>query len=191
MDESSSPSESPASSRPSESPRSSRPSDPSGQTPDTGSTDDPVVRRYEPGDQPAVRDVFERAMRDAGTDPADIPGTRDLEWIDAAYVETGGEFLVVEVGDEVVAIGGLVVDGDVAELFRIAVDPAHQREGHGSRLLAALEDAARGRGAERVVLTTASRQDSAVSFYRRHGYEGTGTDRDGEYRLRHFAKRLE
>jgi len=158
---------------------------------DLEGSDEPVVRRYEPGDEAAIRDVFERAMREAGTDPADIPGTRDLEWVEAAYVETGGEFLVVEVGGEVVAIGGLVVDGDVAELFRIAVDPAHQREGHGSRLLAALEDAARERGAERVVLTTASRQESAVAFYPKHGYEQTGSDRDGEYRLRHYEKRLD
>ena len=163
----------------------------SSESTDLEGSDEPVVRRYEPGDEAAIRDVFERAMREAGTDPADIPGTRDLKWVEAAYVETGGEFLVVEVGGEIVACGGLGVDGDVAELFRVAVDPTHQREGHGSRLLEALETAARDRGAERVVLTTAGRQKSAVAFYPKHGYEGTGIDRDGEYRLRHFAKRLE
>jgi len=157
---------------------------------DPGRTDEPVVRRYEPGDEAAVKGVFERAMRAAGTDPADVPGSRDLGWIEAAYIETGGEFLVVEVDGDVVAAGGLVVD-DVAELFRIAVDPVHQREGHGSRLLAALEAAARERDADRVVLTTASRQASAVAFYPKHGYEQTGTDHEGEYRLRHFAKRLD
>jgi GNAT superfamily N-acetyltransferase len=152
--------------------------------------DGPVVRRYEPGDERAVQDVFERAMREAGTDPADVPGTRDLGWIEAAYIDPGGEFLVVEVDGEVVATGGLVVDRDVAELFRVAVDPDHQREGHGSRLLGALEDAARDRGVERVVLTTARRQSSAVAFYPQYGYELTGEDRHGEYRLRHYAKRL-
>ncbi|MEF8852655.1 MAG: GNAT family N-acetyltransferase [Haloarculaceae archaeon] len=154
-------------------------------------TGGPVVRRYEPGDERAVRDVFQRAMCEAGTDPADVPGTRDLEWVEAAYIEPGGEFLVVEVDGEVVATGGLVVDGDVGELFRVAVDPDHQREGHGSRLLAALEDAARDRGVERVVLTTARRQAAAVAFYPERGYERTGSDRHGEYHLHHYAKRLD
>jgi N-acetylglutamate synthase-like GNAT family acetyltransferase len=152
---------------------------------------DPVVRRYESGDETAVKRVFRRAMRDAGTDPADVPGTRDLDWIEAAYLDTGGEFLVVDVDGEVVATGGLAVDGDVAELFRVAVDPSHQRTGHGSRLLGALEDAARERGVERIVLTTAQRQDAATDFYPDHGYEQTGRDRHGEYRLRHYAKRLD
>jgi len=151
----------------------------------------PLVRRYESGDQAAVQRVFRRAMREAGTDPTDVPGTRDLDWIEAAYLDTGGEFLVVEVGGEVVATGGLAVDGDVGELFRVAVDPDHQRAGHGSRLLAALEDAARERGVERMVLTTARRQDAAVDFYLGHGYDQTGRDRYGEYRLRHYAKRLD
>jgi N-acetylglutamate synthase-like GNAT family acetyltransferase len=155
------------------------------------SSSEPVVRRYRPDDEAAIRRVFERAMRAAGTDPADVPGTQDLGWIEAAYLDTGGEFLVVEADGEVVATGGLAVDGDLAELFRVAVDPDHQRAGHGSRLLVALEDAARERGAERMVLTTALRQDAAVDFYHDHGYEQTGHDRHGEYRLRHYAKRFD
>jgi ribosomal protein S18 acetylase RimI-like enzyme len=164
---------------------------PSASSSEGDSSTDPVVRRYESGDEAAVQRVFRRAMCEAGTDPTDVPGTQDLGWIEAAYLETGGEFLVVEVGDEVVATGGLLVESDVGELFRVAVDPDHQREGHGSRLLAALEDAARERGVERMVLTTAQRQDAAVDFYPDHGYEQTGHDRYGEYRLRHFAKRLD
>jgi len=152
--------------------------------------DEALLRRYEPGEEGAVRRVFRRAMREAGTDPADVPGTQDLDWIEGAYLDHGGEFLVVEVDGEVVATGGLVVDGNVGELFRIAVDPDHQRAGHGSGLLAALEDAARERGVERLILTTALRQDAAVDFYSDHGYGQTGHDRHGEYRLRHYAKRL-
>jgi ribosomal protein S18 acetylase RimI-like enzyme len=167
------------------------PSEPSTASPEGDPPGEPVVRRYEPGDEPAVKRVFQRAMRDAGTDPADVPGTQDLDWVEAAYLDHGGEFLVVEADGAVVATGGLVVDGDVGELFRVAVDPDHQRAGHGSRLLAALEDAARERGAERMVLTTAQRQDAAVDFYPDHGYEQTGHDRHGEYHLSHFAKRLD
>jgi len=158
--------------------------------------DGTVVRRYRSGDERAVRRVFERAMTAAGTDPADVPGTRDLGWVEAAYIEPGGEFLVVEPRDgrdecgRVVATGGLVVDEDVGELFRVAVDPDHQRRGYGSRLLSGLENAARERGVERLVLTTARRQDAAVAFYSARGYELTGRDTHGEYDLLRFAKRL-
>mgnify|MGYP000510097723 CR=1 FL=1 len=178
---------------PSDSSTASAPSDAaasSASSSEKGSSGDPVVRRYGTGDETAIRRVFERAMRAAGTDPTDVPGTQDLDWIEAAYLDTGGEFLVVETDGEVVATGGLAVDGDVGELFRVAVDPDHQRAGHGSRLLAALEDAARERGVERIVLTTALRQDAAVDFYTDHGYEQTGRDRHGEYRLFHFTRRL-
>ncbi|MFB6150538.1 MAG: GNAT family N-acetyltransferase [Haloarculaceae archaeon] len=162
-----------------------------------------VVRRYEPADEAAVRRVHERALLDAGTDPADVPGTADLGWIEAAYVEPGGEFLVAEADGEVVATGGLVVDdrggsgGDDAddpvegELFRLAVDPDHQREGYGTAVLDGLEAAARERGVDRLALTTARRQAAATEFYPARGYERVGRERHGEYELIRFEKRLD
>lgn len=155
-----------------------------------------TLRRYEPRDSDAVRRLHERAMSAAGTDPGDVPGTGDLGWVEAAYLDTGGEFLVVEAresggADEsgtVVAMGGLLVDGATGELFRIAVDPDHQREGYGSIILDALEATARDRGVERIVLTTARRQAAALDFYPAHGYAETGRESHGEYELRHFGR---
>lgn len=160
-------------------------------------TADAVLRRYRPGDADAVRRLHERALREAGTDPGDVPGTRDLRWIEAAYVDPGGEFLVVELdgtdesGGGVVAMGGLVVDGAVGELFRVAVHPDHQREGYGSAVMQGLEDAARESGVERLVLTTAARQQAATAFYPARGYTRTGRERHGDYQLLRFEKRLQ
>ena len=156
------------------------------------------LRRYRPGDGPAVRAVHERALRDAGTDPADVPGNDDVERIGSAYLDAGGEFLVVDRGTaadpEVVATGGYrPVDerngGETVELFRMAVAPEHQGEGHGARVLAGLERRAREDGFHRVVLSTAARQDSA-GFYAAHGYRETGREGYGEYELVGFEKRL-
>jgi predicted N-acetyltransferase YhbS len=160
------------------------------------------LRRYRPGDGPAVRAVHERALRDAGTAPADVPGNEDLRHIESAYLESGGEFLVVDLGTaadpEVVATGGFkpAAEGDTSgdgvttvELFRMAVAPEHQGEGHGGRVLSGLERRASERGFERVVLSTAVRQDSA-GFYAAHGYRETGRERYGEYELIDFEKRL-
>lgn len=163
-----------------------------------GTPSDPRLRRYRPGDGPAVRAVHERALRDAGTDPADVPGNDDLRRVESAYLGAGGEFLVVDLGiseeRRVVATGGYrPADGDGAprtvELFRMAVLPDHQGEGHGARVLAGLERRARESGFERVVLTTAARQGSA-GFYAAHGYRKTGRKSYGEYELIEFEKRL-
>lgn len=155
---------------------------------DTEATDQ--IRRFEPGDTDAVVALHGRALAAEGTDPDDVPGTRDLQWIEAAYLERGGEFLVAEVGGELVAMGGLAVDDAVGELFRIAVAPGHQREGYGSALVDALERAARERGVERLVLTTARRQDAAVRFYRARGYAETDRERYDGYELIRFEKAI-
>lgn len=156
------------------------------------------IRRYEPRDSAAVRRLNEEVLRDAGTDPADIPHPDDIEDVESTYLETGGEFLVAERPDdgdgdtEVVGMGGLRVDGDEGELFRMRVAIDHQREGIGAQLLAALEDAARERGVDVLHAQTARRQENAVHFYPDHGYERAGTSKRGEtYTLVHFEKRLD
>lgn len=145
-----------------------------------------AVRPYEPGDAAAVRSLHERALRAAGTDPDDVPGVDDLGRIPEAF----DAFRVCERDGAVVAMGGLVVDGRVAELKRMRVDPDHQREGHGSAVLDALERAARERGVRRLTLTTARRQTAATRFYPANGYEQVGTERYGEYELLRFEKPL-
>lgn len=157
--------------------------------------DSAVLRRADASDGRALRRLYRAAMRAEGTDPADVPDTDDLADVEAAYVDSGGEFLVVEVDGAVVAMGGLAVEGeDLAdgegELFRIGVDTDHQRRGYGSAILSGLEAAARERGLDRIVLTTARRQDAATEFYPAHGYEQVGRERHGEYRLVRFAKSL-
>lgn len=149
------------------------------------------IRRYQPGDADAVRRLNDRVLRAAGTDPADIPHPDDIEDVQGAYLDTGGEFLVADRGGDVVGMGGLRVDGIEGELFRMRVALDCQRVGVGTALLAALEDAARDRGVELLRAQTAKRQSAAVSFYPDNGYERVGTaTRGGEYTLVHFQKDL-
>lgn len=51
-------------------------------------------RRYAAPDRDAVVALNEWALRDAGVDPADIPGNDDLHDVETAYIEAGGTFLV-------------------------------------------------------------------------------------------------
>ena len=77
------------------------------------------IRRYDPHDADPVWTLHETALRDAGTDPADVPGTDDLQRIEAAYLDAGGDFLVglvpsseVGAGADGPAVGRADGDGD-------------------------------------------------------------------------------
>lgn len=62
------------------------------------------------------------------------------------------------------------LEDGVAELKRMYVAPAARGQGTATALLAALEDAARGRGWTTLRLETGPRQPEAVALYIRAGY---------------------
>src|SRR5690606_18718291 len=64
-----------------------------------------------------------------------------------------------------------------AELMRIGVGLGSRRQGVGSRLLTAIEEAARRRGCDRMLLEVASDNTAAAALYRRAGYRETGRRR--------------
>jgi len=53
-----------------------------------------ILRQYDPRDETAVWTLHEWAMRAAGTDPDDVPGTDDLRQIGRRYLDGEGDFLV-------------------------------------------------------------------------------------------------
>lgn len=57
------------------------------------------IRAYDGRDADAVWDLHEWALADAGTDPADVPGTDDLRRVESAYCDAGGAFLVGTLDD--------------------------------------------------------------------------------------------
>jgi len=80
------------------------------------------------------------------------------------------------------------------ELKKLYVDRAFRRRGLARRLIAQVEEVARGRGAERIELWSDTRFETAHRVYERLGYEATGRTRDlhdlsntTEY---HFARAL-
>lgn len=144
------------------------------------------LRRYEPADSERVLELHEAALRATGEYVEDVPEAveADLHDVEGAYLRSGGEFLVGEVGGAVVAMGGFRpvedswirdLEGErAAELKRMRVDPAHQRRGYGERVLTALEERARQRGFQRMVLDTAPELTAARRLYEKRGYRQTG-----------------
>jgi|AntDeeMetagen192_2_1112575.scaffolds.fasta_scaffold06361_2 GNAT superfamily N-acetyltransferase len=180
-----------------------------------------VCRSYDPRDATAIRRVDDLSLAETETNPDDIPGNDDLADVQASYPDAGGEFVVGVVEDRetlpgtddrsfedvethdgyVVAIGGYLpsetgyadersVAGG-AELHRMRVHPAAQRQGFARKLLADLESRIVAAGYDPILATTARRQRKAVEFYPSAGYEQVGESTMGEYDLVHFEKRIE
>lgn len=155
-------------------------------------------------------ELHEWALREAGTDPDDIPGGDDLQTIEQSYLDTGGDFLV-GIADEpsseetetfdgtVVAMGGFLPSergyederrvSEAAELHRMRVAPPVQGNGYGRELLTALETRIKEEF-DTALATTAVRQRQVVSFYRDAGYSEVDRSTFREYELVHFEKSL-
>jgi ribosomal protein S18 acetylase RimI-like enzyme len=88
----------------------------------------------------------------------------------------------------------LVGPAPAAELVRLYVQPAFQRQGIGRRLLADAERSAGDAGCATLWLTAWVGNARALAFYRRHGYRELGTtlyEFEGErYENRLFARPL-
>ncbi|WP_435365141.1 GNAT family N-acetyltransferase [Haloarchaeobius sp. DYHT-AS-18] len=141
-----------------------------------------TIRRYRPADHERVLALHEEAMRQVDSFVEGAPDT-DLEAIESTYIDAGGEFLVGEVGERIVAMGAILpTEGYLTEFIddlpdtaatvkRMRVDPAHQRQGYGGQILTALERRARDLGFTELLLDTSPKQEGAQRLYESHGFE--------------------
>ncbi|MFD0273190.1 GNAT family N-acetyltransferase [Kitasatospora sp. NPDC127111] len=96
--------------------------------------------------------------------------------------EPTGLFLLGRYGGEPQSCAGLrVLDDRTVELTRVFVRHAVRGTGGGGRLLAAVDDAARSLGAERIVLDTRLDLVEARALYTRHGYREIPAYNSGPY----------
>ena len=102
-----------------------------------------------------------------------------------------GVFLLGRYGDAPAACAGLrVLDLRTAELTRVFVRPALRGTGGGSRLLAAVDEAARDMGAGRIVLDTRLDLAEARALYLKHGYAEIPALSDRPYAEIWYEKQL-
>lgn len=140
------------------------------------------IRRFEPGDAPAVRRLHEAAMRDAGDFVEGVPEP-DLADVPGHYLDRSGEFLVATRAGEVVGMVAyhpveewiladeFAFDDRTAELTRMRVRPDRQREGIGRALYTELERRAVDDGYEAFVLDVSEDNDGARAFYEDLGFD--------------------
>ena len=86
-----------------------------------------------------------------------------------------GEFLIAHDDDGISGCVYVEPRGDRAYLGLLSVDPSQQRSGLGSRLVAAAEGHARASGINYMDLRIVNLRQELPEFYRRLGYQATGT----------------
>ncbi|MGW4898178.1 GNAT family N-acetyltransferase [Kitasatospora sp. NPDC004240] len=103
---------------------------------------------------------------------------------------TGAFLLGRHLGEPQACAGLRVLDDRTAELTRVFVRPGARGTGGGARLLAAVDAAARGLGAERIVLDTRLDLVEARALYLRHGYAEIPAYNNGPYAQVWYGKEL-
>lgn len=146
-----------------------------------------LLRRAHAADAAALGALARAAYADAvpliGRPPA--PVTADY----AAVIAASRVWLAERNG---AAVGMLVtrVDGEQLLLENVAVLPAEQGAGLGSRLLALAESDARAAGVDRVRLATNEAMVANLRFYPSRGYRETDRRVEDGFRRVFFEKRL-
>lgn len=79
-------------------------------------------------------------------------------------------YLVLEADGRVIGYVGMWVIMDEAHVTNVAVLPAFRGQGHGERLMRALIDKARGRGARRMTLEVRPSNAAALGLYGKLGF---------------------
>jgi putative acetyltransferase len=101
----------------------------------------------------------------------DLAKNPDLEDIACSYAQ--GFFLVARQEGRLVGTGALLPTPDpfTWQVVRMSVARDLRRGGLGKQILSALEQAARQRGARRLILETTATWQGVISFYLRCGYQ--------------------
>jgi GNAT superfamily N-acetyltransferase len=86
-----------------------------------------------------------------------------------------GKFLLAEEAGVLVACVYVELRGERGYFGLLAVDPARQRAGTGSRMVDAAEDYCRAAGCRFMDLTTVNLRKELPGYYRRRGYVENGT----------------
>jgi ribosomal protein S18 acetylase RimI-like enzyme len=147
-----------------------------------------AIRPAAAPDVPAI----EAIVRDAYTKYIERIGKRPGPMLDdyPRLVEDGGVW-VLSIGEEVRGVLVLVAESDHLLLDNVAVDPRHQREGHGRALIGFAEQEARRRGYREIRLYTNLQMHENIAMYSRMGFEELGrSERSGYHRI-HYRKLLD
>ena len=151
---------------------------------ETDGGDSPSVRPAVAADVDAVGAVQHRAwstdyrgVLPDGLLDAITPQLLAEQWREAVTAPPSPAHQVLVACAGATRVGFVAVDGE-GEIVALWVDPAHQRQGHGSRLLAAAADTARTHGIAELNVWCALPDEARRRFLTSAGFEADGGLRD-------------
>ncbi|RTE01393.1 GNAT family N-acetyltransferase [Paenibacillus whitsoniae] len=80
-------------------------------------------------------------------------------------------FVQLRLGDRVIGVATVVVEGEWAGFFNVVIDEAHRGNGYGYHLLAALSSWSLEQGASRLYLQVVADNKPAQNLYRKLGFD--------------------
>ena len=118
----------------------------------------------------------------------DIPRIAEIEkecfslpWSEASFEDSLARedtvFLVCE-DTEVVGYVGMYLSFEEGEITNVAVTPPYRKRGCGYLLMEAIKEEAKARRAECIILEVRVSNASAISLYKKHGFEPIGIRKD-------------
>ncbi len=135
------------------------------------------IRPYRPSDLEVCRDLWRELTqrhRDIYDDPTiggDDPGTAFDAYLENTHLAA---VWVVEQEDVVVALSGLLVEGEEGEVEPIVVRSGERSKGIGRQLLEHAIGEARRRGVRLLSVRPVARNVEAISFFYRAGFQALG-----------------
>ena len=133
---------------------------------------DCTIRPASNRDVPAIKELVFSVLAEYGLKPDPGATDRDLDDLEASYIQPGGAFQVVETSEgQIVGTAGLMPLSDRrVELRKMYLERAMRGLGLGKRLLDNMLDEARRRGFQEIYLETNAVLREAIALYRRYGF---------------------
>ena len=151
-------------------------------------------RKEDQGAALALQDEFiEEYFPEFVGDPRLHEWNADVYDIYASYMESDGNFWVVERGSEVVGMGGIKISDEAAPvLSRIRVRKSERGKGYGTLLLKHMEGYCAEQRYRKILVDTENHMTSAVKLYEKHGYSRyreTRENIDGKIYISYFYEK--
>ncbi|NNE98771.1 MAG: GNAT family N-acetyltransferase [Pyrinomonadaceae bacterium] len=135
-------------------------------------SDEIVVRTATNDDCENVRNLVFGILREYGLEPAPEGIDRDLDDIEANYINRGGLFEVLEnkEGKLLGTVGLYPFDEGRIELRKMYFLPEIRGKGLGGKILKRMIEASKKKGYRQIILETASVLKEAIGLYKKFGF---------------------
>lgn len=141
------------------------------------------IRDWQKSDRISAAEVIKNVLQEYGLPWQPAGADRDVIEVESAYLETGGEFWVVELNSTIVGTAAyqpIARGQNAVEIRKMYLLPGVRGKGLGKFLLKQLENAIAALDYQQIWIETASVLTEAVKLYEHNGYQpaaGVETDR--------------